>query len=61
MGSVYSLTLRQLSGRWRLLIMTVLAAMPVVIATLMLASVRTPSVTEFEIAVLSAMPVPQGV
>lgn len=55
MGSVYSLTLRQLSGRWRLLIMTVLAAMPVVIATLMLASVRTPSVVEFEIAVLSAM------
>ena len=42
MGSVYALTLRQLSGRWRLLIMTVLAAMTVVIATLMLASVRTP-------------------
>jgi ABC-2 type transport system permease protein len=55
MGSVYSLTLRQLSGRWRLLIMTVLAAMPVLIAVLMLASVRTPSVTEFEIAILSAM------
>jgi ABC-2 type transport system permease protein len=55
MGSVYSLTLRQLSGRWRLLIMTVLAAMPVIISALMLASVRTPSVVEFEIAVLSAM------
>jgi ABC-2 type transport system permease protein len=55
MGSVYALTLRQLSGRWRLLIMTVLAAMPVLIAVLTLASVRTPSVVEFEIAVLSAM------
>jgi ABC-2 type transport system permease protein len=55
MGSVYALTLRQLSGRWRLLIMTVLAAMPVLIAVLTLASVRTPSVAEFEIAVLSAM------
>ena len=32
MGSVYRLTLRQLSGRWRLAIMTVLAAMPVIIA-----------------------------
>ena len=38
MLAVYQLTLRQLSGRWRLLIMTVLAAMPVVIATLMLRS-----------------------
>jgi ABC-2 type transport system permease protein len=55
MGSVYALTLRQLSGRWRLLIMTVLAAMPVLIAVLTLASVRTPSVVEFEIVVLSAM------
>jgi len=55
MGSVYSLTLRQLSGRWRLLIMTVLAAMPVLIAVLTLASVRTPSVVEFEITVLGAM------
>ncbi len=32
MGAVYRLTLRQLSGKWRLAIMTVLAAMPVVIA-----------------------------
>ena len=55
MGSVYSLTLRQLSGRWRLLIMTVLAAMPVLIAVLTLRSDSAPSVVEFEIAVLSAM------
>jgi ABC-2 type transport system permease protein len=55
MGSVYRLTLRQLSGRWRLTIMTVLAAMPVVIAVLMLRSADAPSVREFETAVLSAM------
>src|SRR5687768_10313892 len=55
MGSVYYLTLRQLSGRWRLTIMTVLAAMPAVIALLMLRSADAPSVPEFENAVLSAM------
>ena len=55
MSSVYLLTLRQLSGRWRLAIMTVLAAMPVVIAVLMLHSSNAPMVQEFEVAVLSAM------
>ena len=55
MGTVYQLTLRQLSGRWRLAIMTILAAMPVVIATLMLRSSHAPSVNEFETAILSAM------
>ena len=55
MGSVYRLTLRQLSGKWRLLIMTVLAGMPVVIATVMVISPHAPSVREFETAVLSAM------
>lgn len=55
MGPVYNLTLRQLSGRWRLLIMTVLAAMPVIIAVLMLRSNDAPSVEEFETAILSAM------
>lgn len=55
MGSVYYLTLRQLTGRWRLAIMTVLAAMPVVIAVLMLRSEHAPSVGEFESAILSAM------
>lgn len=55
MGSVYRLTLRQLSGRWRLVIMTVLAAMPVIIAVLMLRSSHAPSVVEFETAILSAM------
>lgn len=55
MGSVYRLTLRQLAGRWRLTIMTVLAALPVIIAVLMLRSDDAPSVREFETAVLSAM------
>lgn len=55
MGSVYRLTLRQLAGRWRLSIMTVLAAMPVVIALIMLRSDDAPSVREFEVAVLGAM------
>ena len=55
MGSVYRLTLRQLSGKWRLIIMTVLAAMPVVIALVMLADDHAPSVNEFETAVLGAM------
>ena len=55
MGAVYSLTLRQLTGRWRLAIMTVLAALPVIIAVIMLHSSNAPSVREFEQAVLSAM------
>ena len=55
MRSVYRLTLRQLSGRWRLGIMTVLAAMPVLIAGLMLRDANAPSVEEFEMGILSAM------
>ncbi len=55
MGSVYRLTLRQLSGKWRLIIMTVLAAMPAIIVSLMLSDKQAASVQEFETAVLSAM------
>ena len=55
MGSVYLLTLRQLSGRWRLLIMLVLAAMPVLITMLVLESTSAPTVAEFENVVFSAM------
>jgi ABC-2 type transport system permease protein len=55
MGAVYGLTLRQLSGKWRLIIMTVLAALPVAIAALMLASNGAPSVGEFDMVVLSGM------
>jgi ABC-2 type transport system permease protein len=55
MGSVYFLTLRQLSGRWRLSIMTVLAALPVLISVLMLRSAKASSVEDFETAILGAM------
>ncbi len=55
MGSIFRLTIRQLASRWRLLIMTVLAAMPVLIALLMVSSASAPSVEEFERAILSAM------
>jgi ABC-2 type transport system permease protein len=55
MGPVFLLTLRQLFGRWRLGIMTVLAAMPILVTVLTLRSIRTPSVEEFESVVFSAM------
>ena len=55
MLEVYRLTLRQLSGKWRLIIMTVLALMPVLITALMLADDSTLSVWDFESSVLSAM------
>lgn len=55
MRSVYWLTLRQLSGRWRLGIIAVLAAMPVLITLLMLRSDDATSVTDFEGTVLGAM------
>ncbi len=55
MRSVYLLTLRQLSGKWRLAIMTVLAAMPVVITIMSLRDKTAGSVTDFETAILGAM------
>ena len=55
MGTVYRMTLQQLTGRWRLGIMTVLAAMPVIITAVMLRSVHAPSVDAFEQMVLSTM------
>ncbi|MGH7459858.1 MAG: ABC transporter permease [Longimicrobiales bacterium] len=55
MGSVYLLTLRQLSGRWRLLIMTVLASLPVLTTLLTLQGQRGPTVAEFETVVFSTM------
>ncbi len=54
MATVYWLTLRQMSGRWRLLIMTLLAAMPVFITLIVLRG-DAPSVGEYETVVLSAM------
>ena len=55
MGSVYRLTLRQLAGKWRLLIMTVLAVLPVVMTLLVVQDDTPPTVAEFETVVLSAM------
>ena len=55
MTAVFLLTLRQLSGRWRLLILSVLALLPVVIAVLTVSFTGAPTVQEFEEAVLSAM------
>src|SRR5262245_6180439 len=55
MGSVYLLTLRQLSGKWRIVIMLVLAALPVIIAAAMLSEPDAPTVDQFEVSVLSAM------
>lgn len=55
MLAVYLITLRQLSGRWRLLVMAALAGMPVAITALMLASSNATSVNDFELVVLSTM------
>lgn len=55
MGSVYALTLRQLTGRWRLTIMTVLAALPVLVAVMVLRSDDAPSVADFETLALNGM------
>lgn len=55
MGTVYKLTLRQLTGRWRLAIMTVLAMLPVIIAIMMITRREAPSVEEFETGIVGAM------
>lgn len=55
MGTVYKLALRQVTGKWRLIIMTVLAAMPVIIALIMVSSGDAPSLEEFETGVVGAM------
>jgi len=54
MLSIYRLTLSQLSGRARLLILLVLAVMPVITALIVLGQSKSDSVTEFEQGVLSA-------
>jgi ABC-type transport system involved in multi-copper enzyme maturation permease subunit len=55
MGSVYQLTLRQLSGRARLLIMTVLAALPVILTLLTVMDDTAGSVGDFELAILGTV------
>lgn len=55
MGAVYLLTLRQLTGTWRLGVMAVLALLPIGMALMALRSSSAPSVGEFEAIVLSGM------
>ena len=55
MSAIYRLTLRQLTGRWRLIIMSVLAVLPVLITLLVVGSKEAPSVKEFEVMILSTM------
>jgi ABC-type transport system involved in multi-copper enzyme maturation permease subunit len=55
MGAIYRLTLRQISSRWRVLIMTVLAALPVLVAVLTLHSTEAPTVQEFETIVFNSI------
>ena len=55
MRTVYLLSLRQLAGRWRLVLLTVLAALPVAIAAVMLRSSSAPTVADFEEIVLLTM------
>lgn len=55
MSEVFLLTVRQLTGKWRLIIMAVLGLMPVLFTALVVGSSSAPSVVEFEGVVLSAM------
>lgn len=55
MQPVFLLTLRQLSGRWRIGIMTVLAAAPVLLTIAIVNSNNTPSVQEFEVITFSGL------
>lgn len=55
MKTIYLLTLRQLSSRWRILIMLVLGALPVLVTLLTLRSRQAPSVAEFESVVFNGM------
>ena len=54
MRSVYVLTLRQLSGKWRLGIMAVLSTLPILISLLTIRE-RAPTLVEFEVAIVGAM------
>jgi ABC-2 type transport system permease protein len=55
METVYRLTVQQLTGKWRLIVMTVLAAMPVLFTMLVTNSESTPTATEFDLIVLGGM------
>lgn len=55
MSTVYLLTLRQLTSKWRLAIMAVLAVVPAIIALAMLSQRTAPPVQVFETVVLGAI------
>lgn len=55
MSSVFRLTVQQLTGKWRLIIMAVLALVPVVFTAFIVGLDRTPFIGEFEIIVISTM------
>lgn len=55
MGAIYLLTLHQLTGRWRLTVLTVLAALPVIVTLLILRSDSAPRVGEFEIVIFNGL------
>lgn len=55
MSSVYLLTLRQLSGKWRLLIMAALAALPALMAVIVLRDDDAGTVVEFEQIALNSI------
>ena len=55
MQSVFFLTLRQLSGRWRMVIMALLALAPIAFSALMVSWDFAPDMIEFETVVLVTM------
>ena len=55
MQAVYGLTLRQLSGKWRIVIMTILAIMPLILTLNLLADNDAISVLEYENLMISSM------
>jgi ABC-2 type transport system permease protein len=55
MFPIFLLTLRQLTGKWRVSIMSVLALLPVIIGVLMVSFNDAPTVQEFESTVLNGI------
>jgi ABC-type transport system involved in multi-copper enzyme maturation permease subunit len=55
MQAVYALTLRQLSGKWRIVIMMILAIMPLILTLNLLADNDAISVLEYENLMISSM------
>jgi ABC-2 type transport system permease protein len=55
MRAVYALTLRQLSGKWRLIIMTILSTFPIVLTINLLRDNDAVAILEFETIMLASM------